>query len=318
MKVVTKVALVLLVVLAISRLSPPLGADPSQEPQKAVLQVPTGVEIMRPADVKTRVDMMLNLRPRLAGMRRDSAKKLSAAGLATTSIQTGIVIRGQRQQPGELKANHLLGQMLDVVMPNVKAQAADDLEPSGEIGYLIIDSWDDRDDRTWEGTFWGYVPDIDGQFCFSFQMDTSVSDADTPPSLMASYGGGFSSFGRGFREITDKDVAHLLGRLTRALLHVKPASDTPLVPTAMVERITASSTSVPPQTCGCELAGTGELGDCFLENVLGDSWKACAVAGASCGLAGPLWPECVGLACGGWIAVELIEELWSWAWTCMT
>jgi hypothetical protein len=301
MKTSAKAALVLLASLAIARFSPPLAALP-QEPGKAVRPEPTGFEIMRPVDRAKRVGMMLDLRPRLAAMRRDAADKLKAAGLTPTSTQMGAVVRGKRFQPGRAKANHLLGQVANLVMPSLKAQAAAEVGSYGDIGYVIVDSWTDNDDATWEGTIWGHLNDIEGGFCFSFHLDTSASDADTPPRLVASYGGGFVTSARGVRGIKEEDIERFLGKLTRASLAAETISRSPLVP--MVAG-------------GCPCSGDG-VGDCILRNVLGDSWQTCAAAAVGCGVSGPAWPECVAAACGSWLLVELVQEMWDWWWNCMT
>jgi hypothetical protein len=255
-------------------------------------------------ELNIRVSQLLSEQPGLAQKRAAASAKLSSMGLATTEIQMGLLLRGPKRA-NLRKATHLLGQLTGLAVPALQAASPVPVQLE-DIGFIVADSWTDGDDSTWEGTFWGHFADIDTEFSLSFQVAIPAGSEDGPPTLVQNWGGTVSNQARGLVPISDDLVRRSMGLVTRTSLVTEPPPFS--LPTK------ASSNTV----CECSLLGgpSGAVSDCMLQNALGESWEACAVAAIGCAFGGPGWVVCVTGWCGGSIAVQLADELWDFGWRC--
>lgn len=302
MQRVIRLVLAVGVLILIARLSPPISAlSPYEELEKP--RVSTGSSILAGMALDSRVDQVLQLRPGLSRHREEVATRLTNAGLQQTAIQTGMVILGPRRRPAAVSPRHLLAQIAGLVTPRLRAESVQtELEP---LGLIVADGWTDGDDSTWEGAFWGYLEDIDATFHFAVQVKIPSTQEEGAPELLRNWGGKMTSGTRGTiqigAEVVERSVAHL-------------------VRTSLARERAAESTLKVGirEGCACSLVGSDPpaLSNCLIQNAIGESWEACAIAAIGCAVTGPAWVVCVTGWCGGTFAVQLADEMIDFAWRC--
>lgn len=303
-KAAVKIVVVAVVATAAARISPPVAALTSAPDLAANRPLTASAfEAVKGQELGSRIARMLREQPRLVELRAASGAKLANVGLMPTEFQAGTVVRGLKRV-ARARPQHLLGQLLDHAVPSLQAQ--ENPAQMVDIGFIVADAWTDGDDSTWEGNYWGYLFEAEAAFSMSFQLSIPSSIDDGVPKLLQNWGGTMSHSRRGSVPISSDVFERGLGQIARASL-IKDVMTAP-----------RSSGLLPDTTCACSLAGNpdGALANCFIGNVLGDSWQTCAAAAIGCAFFGPGWVVCVSAACGGWMAVELVEEMASFAWNC--
>jgi hypothetical protein len=249
------------------------------------------VEVLKGSEARAFVTTLRQQNSVFRQAQKRSAEQLSARGFKPTEnvLVVKLKLKNTTRPAGILAATRpagilaatrpagILAAIRDWFFPAVLAQTYNADDGSG---YMVVQSWDDGNNATWEGNL--FTQEDGGA---STSLDSQI-DVDPNYSLLWSEGSGDPGDGSGSREISGH-----------------PGNS-------------SGSRFISAQSCNGGCRCMSRAGDCMLRAALDNSWNWCAAYAGGCAFFGAGWWSCMGLSCVSRIGALTISEMRLWRENC--